>query len=82
MSINRNKLFTELFNQFLQTNADVEAVIVSDELGFVIAGDKRSDVDMEIVSVLTSIIYPIVERIRDEFAFKKFGTACFDTEFY
>ena len=82
MSINRNKLFIELFNQFLQTNADVEAVIVSDELGFVIAGDKRSDVDMEIVSVLTSIINPIVERIRDEFAFKKFGTASFDTEFY
>jgi len=82
LSINRNKLFIELFNQFLQTNADVEAVIVSDELGFVIAGDKRSDVDMEIVSVLTSIINPIVERIRDEFAFKKFGTASFDTEFY
>jgi len=82
LSINRNKLFTELFNQFFQTNDDVEAVIVSDKLGFVIAGEKRSDVDLEIVSVLTSIINPIVERIRDEFAFKKFGTASFDTEFY
>jgi Ras-related protein Rab-1A len=82
LSINRNKLFTELFNQFLQTNADVEAVIVSDQGGLVIAGEKRSEVDMEIVSVLTSIINPIVERIRDEFAFKKFGTASFDTEFY
>jgi len=82
LSINRNKLFTELFNQFFQANNEVEAVIVSDQLGFVIAGEKRSDVDMEIVSVLTSIINPIVERIRDEFAFKKFGTASFDTEFY
>ena len=82
MSINRNKLFTELFNQFFQTNDDIEAVIVSDQLGFVIAGEKRTDVDLEIVSVLTSIINPIVERIRDEFAFKKFGTASFDTEFY
>jgi Ras-related protein Rab-1A len=82
LSINRNELFTELFNQFFQTNNDVEAVIVSDQLGFVIAGEKRSDVDLEIVSVLTSIINPIVDRIRDEFAFKKFGTASFDTEFY
>lgn len=82
MTINRNELFTELFNQFLQTNEEVEAVIVSDQLGLVIAGKKRTDVDMEIVSVLTSIINPIVERIRDEFAFKKFGTASFDTEFY
>lgn len=82
MSINRSALFTELFEQFLLTNEDVEAVIVSDQLGFVIAGKKRTDVDMEIVSVLTSIINPIVERIRDEFAFKKFGTASFDTEFY
>jgi small GTP-binding protein len=82
LSINRNKLFKELFNQFFQTNKDVEAVIVSDQGGLVIAGEKRSDVDLEIVSVLTSIINPIVERIRDEFAFKKFGTASFDTEFY
>ncbi|MFX0039412.1 MAG: GTP-binding protein [Promethearchaeota archaeon] len=82
MSINRKELFTELFNQFLEINTDVEAVIVSDKQGLVIAGEKKSEVDMEIVSVLTSIINPIIERIRDEFMFKKFGTASFDTEFY
>jgi small GTP-binding protein len=82
MTINRKRLFTELFNQFLEINQEVEAVIVSDQQGLVIAGEKRSDVDMEIVSVLTSIINPIVKRIRDEFMFKKFGTASFDTEFY
>ncbi|NVM37366.1 MAG: GTP-binding protein [Candidatus Lokiarchaeota archaeon] len=82
MSINRQKLFTELFNQFLQLNTDVEAVILSDKQGLVIAGEKRSEVDMEIVSVLTSIINPIVERIRDEFMFKKFGTASFDTDIH
>ncbi|MFX1599865.1 MAG: GTP-binding protein [Promethearchaeota archaeon] len=82
MPINRKMLFTELFNQFLEINEEVEAVIVSDKQGLVIAGEKRSEVDMEIVSVLTSIINPIIERIRDEFMFKKFGTASFDTEFY
>jgi len=82
MSINRQKLFTELFTQLLEVNSDVEALIVSDKQGLVIAGQKRSDVDMEIVSVLTSIINPIIERIRDEFMFKKFGTASFDTDIY
>ncbi|MFW9989034.1 MAG: GTP-binding protein [Candidatus Odinarchaeota archaeon] len=82
MLINRKSLFTELFTQFLERNSDVEAVIVSDKQGLVIAGEKSSEVDMEIVSVLTSIINPIVERIRDEFMFKKFGTASFDTDIY
>jgi len=82
LSINRNKLFVEFFNHFLEINKDVEAVIVSDHQGLVIAGEKRKDIDMEIVSVLTSIINPILERIRDEFAFREFGTMSFDTELY
>jgi len=82
LSINRNKLFAEFFNRFLEINKDVEAVIVSDHQGLVIAGEKRKDIDMEIVSVLTSIINPILERIRDEFAFREFGTMSFDTELY
>ncbi|MFW9873659.1 MAG: Rab family GTPase [Candidatus Thorarchaeota archaeon] len=82
MSINRNELFESIFNLFLEINKDVEAVIVSDQQGLVIAGEKRKNIDMEIVSVLTSIINPILERIRDEFAFREFGTASFDTEFY
>ena len=82
MSINRTNLFTELFNQFLEINKDVEAVIVSDHQGLIMASEKRSSVELEIVSVLTSIINPILERIRDEFAFKEFGTASFDTEFH
>ncbi|MFX1490166.1 MAG: Rab family GTPase [Promethearchaeota archaeon] len=81
MSINRKELFLDLFNRFLEINKDVEALIVSDHQGFVIAGEKRKDIDLEIVSVLTSIINPILERIRDEFAFREFGTASFDTEY-
>jgi small GTP-binding protein len=82
LSVNRNNLFSELFNRFLEVNPDIEAVIVSDQQGFIIAGEKRKDIDLEIVSVLTSIINPILERIRDEFAFREFGTASFDTEFF
>jgi small GTP-binding protein len=80
--VQKNKLFRELFNQFLEKNKEVESVIVSDSEGLIIAGEKRKDVNMEIVSVLTSIVNPILERMRSEFDFKKFGNASFDTEEY
>jgi len=78
--LQKNKLFKELFNKFLETNREVESVIVSDSEGLVIAGEKRKDIDIELVSVLTSIINPILERMRSEFEFQKFGNASFDTE--
>ncbi len=80
MPIQKNKLFRELFNRFLESNQEVESVIVSDSEGLVIAGEKRKDIDIELVSVLTSIINPILERMRSEFEFQKFGNASFDTE--
>ncbi|MFX1420325.1 MAG: GTP-binding protein [Promethearchaeota archaeon] len=80
MPVQKNKLFRELFNKFLESNTEVESVIVSDSEGLIIAGEKRKDIDMELVSVLTSIINPILERMRNEFEFQKFGNASFDTE--
>ncbi|MFW9900433.1 MAG: GTP-binding protein [Candidatus Thorarchaeota archaeon] len=80
MIIQKNKLFKELFNEFLNANSEIESVIVSDSQGLIIAGEKRKDIDMELVSVLTSIINPILERMRNEFEFQKFGNASFDTE--
>ncbi|MHA1661385.1 MAG: GTP-binding protein [Promethearchaeota archaeon] len=80
MVINKNQLFTELLSNFLEINSTIEAIIVSDEEGFVIAGEKKKDIDIEIVSFLTAVVSPILERIRNEFAFKKFGTASFDTD--
>ncbi len=49
-----------------------------------IAGEKKKNTesDLELVSVLTTLINPVLERIRNEFAFKKFGTASFDTDEY
>jgi len=73
-------LFNELLTNFLLTYEDVDALIVSDREGFIIAGQKRASIDMELVSVLTALINPLLERIREEFAFKKFGSASFDTE--
>jgi len=80
MSINKKQLFKELLTNFLLINEDIEALIVSDHEGFIIAGEKKASTDMELVSVLTALINPILERMREEFAFKKFGSASFDTE--
>jgi len=80
LALNRNQLFKDLLNNFLDINLEVEAVIVSDYEGFVIAGEKRKNIDIEIISILTTIVSPVLERIRNEFAFKKFGSSSFDTE--
>jgi Ras-related protein Rab-1A len=78
--LRKNKLFTDFFNGFLELNNEVEAVIVSDNEGLIIAGEKRKDIDIELVSVLTSIVNPVLQRMRNEFSFKRFGNASFDTE--
>lgn len=80
MSINKNKLFSELFKNFLKINKEVEAIIVSDQDGLIISGERRRDVDIELVSIMTAIVNPVIERFRNEFSYKKFGTANFDTE--
>ena len=82
MLVNRKRLFDEILNNFLERFSDLEAIIISDLEGFVIAGEKRKDTDsnIEIISVLTTLINPVLERIRNEFSFKKFGTASFDTD--
>lgn len=84
MVIKRNKLFQELFERFLEKFPEVVAIVVSDIEGLVIAGEKRKDVkgSLEIVSVLTTLINPVLERIRNEFSFKRFGSSSFDTEDY
>lgn len=82
MVVNKQKLFNEILNNFLERFSEIEAIIISDLEGLVIAGEKRKDTDstIEIISVLSTLINPVLERIRNEFSFKKFGTASFDTD--
>lgn len=80
MSKNISSVFESLFDNFFEIQDETEAIIVSDTDGFIIAGKKREDIDMEIVSVLTTVVNPVLERIRHEFAFQQFGTASFDTQ--
>ncbi|MFX1345094.1 MAG: GTP-binding protein [Promethearchaeota archaeon] len=80
MSISRDSLFADLFKNFLRINKEVEAIIVSDQDGLIISGERRKDIDIELVSIMTAIVNPVIERFRAEFSYKKFGTANFDTE--
>ncbi|TFG02814.1 MAG: GTP-binding protein [Promethearchaeota archaeon] len=83
MSVKSERRFKELFSKFLEIDDDIEAIIVSDREGFVIAGEKRKSVDMELVSVLTGLIKPIIDRFKDEFSSKQYGnSSSFDTEKY
>ncbi|MFX0057590.1 MAG: Rab family GTPase [Candidatus Heimdallarchaeota archaeon] len=84
ITINRNKLFKEILNRFLEKFNELEAVIISDFEGLILAGEKQKgfESNLEIVSVLTTLISPVLDRIRNEFAFRNFGTASFDTEEY
>ncbi len=80
MSGNLTLMFKELCENFFKVNKDVEAIIVSDVDGLIIFGEKRENINIEIISVLTSVVNPVLERIRDEFSFQQFGTASFDTK--
>ena len=84
LTMDKSRYFKEVLDSFLEKFLDLEAMILSDSHGFIIAGEKRKDSEsnIELVSVLSSMITPILERIRNEFAFKKFGTGSFDTEEY
>ena len=80
MSRDSNLDYVQLLRDFMEINEEIEAILLSDEEGFVISGHKRSDIDIELVSFLTAIVNPVLERMRSEFAFKQFGTASFDTD--
>jgi len=49
--VNRKRLFDEILSNFLERFTDVEAIIVSDHEGFVIAGEKKkkTEIDLELV---------------------------------
>ncbi len=90
MAISKGQMFKDLFKNFLEKNPSVVSIIISDIEGLVIAGEKRANERRaegtgqkeELISVLSSIVNPVLDKIRNEFAFKKFGSASFDTDLY
>lgn len=75
-------LFNELLKNFIEVVPDIDAVIVSDDNGLIVASKLKDELKArtDSISVLSSLVTPILERIQYEFSFKKFGTASFETD--
>ncbi|MBN1213908.1 MAG: GTP-binding protein [Candidatus Lokiarchaeota archaeon] len=76
----QNLYFRQLCSNLFEINNDVEAVILSNADGNILQEVKKEEIDMETISDLTSLIHPVIERIRKEFAIQEFGTASLNTE--
>ena len=78
----KTDLFKELLKNFIEVVPDVHAVIVSDDDGLILASRLHDELKekTDSISVLSSLVNPILERIQYEFSFKKFGTASFETD--
>ena len=80
MPKDQNLQFKQLYDNFFKINREVEAIILSNVDGQILYKEKREDINIDIISDLTSLINSVVQRIRDEFALQQFGTASFNTE--
>lgn len=81
--MSRLEQFQTLLTNFIDAVPNIFAVIISDMDGLVIANKGNPEFDEDISGALTVSLQPILDQIREQFAFKKsFGTASFDTEDY
>ncbi|HMF31242.1 MAG TPA: Rab family GTPase [Candidatus Lokiarchaeia archaeon] len=75
-------LLSELLANFINTVENVKALLVTDLDGLILASHLGSGLDEQVLGVLSSIVKPILDKFKQEFSFKNFGSASFDTEEY
>ncbi len=61
---------------------NIKAVLVSDADGLIVASQLAAGLDENVLGALSSLVQPIIDKIKKEFSFKAFGTASFDTNEY
>ena len=76
------KQLENLLSNFMNLVENVKAVLVTDLDGLILASQLGSDLDEDVLGALSAIVQPILDKIKQEFALKNFGTASFDTEEY
>lgn len=59
---------------------NIKAVLISDADGLIIASHLSPGLDENVLGVVSSLVQPIIDKIKKDFNFKQFGTASFDTE--
>ncbi len=61
---------------------NIKAVLISDADGLIVASQLGAGLDENVLGALSSLVQPILDKIKKEFSFKAFGTASFDTNEY
>lgn len=80
--MSRKQLFEELLGNFVDVVPDVIALIISDLNGLVIASKGSPNIHDEVMGALSTTLQPMLGRLQEQFSFKNFGTASFDTDEY
>jgi len=59
---------------------NIKAVLVSDSNGLIVASQLGPGLDENVLGAMSSVVQPILDKIKKDFSFKSFGTATFDTD--
>jgi Ras-related protein Rab-1A len=78
--VDRKKLEALLQWMFQSIGKDLEALVVVDREGLVIASLLKEGIDEEIIGGMAALVEPVLKRISSEFKSGNFGTGSFDTE--
>ncbi len=75
-------ILKQLLANFMRVVENIKAVLVSDADGLIVASHLGPGLDEDVLGAMSSLVQPIINRIKKDFSFKTFGTASFDTDEY
>ena len=78
--VDRKKLEALLQWMFQSIGKNLEALVVVDREGLVIASLLKDGINEEIIGGMAALVEPVLKRISSEFKSGNFGTGSFDTE--
>lgn len=78
--VDRKKLEALLQWMFQSIGKDLEALVVVDREGLVMASLLKEGIDEEIIGGMAALVEPVLKRIASEFKSGSFGTGSFDTD--
>jgi small GTP-binding protein len=78
--MDRKKLDALLEWMIQAIGEDLQAIVIVDRDGLIMASQSRKGVDEDLIGGLSALVEPILRRIATEFQSGSFGTGSFDTE--
>ncbi len=80
MSVDRKKLDALLKWMFQTIGEELDAMVIVDREGLVIASLLKPALDEDLLGGLAALVEPVLKRISSEFQSGSFGTGSFDTD--